>query len=670
MEDDTTLCIEGRIAGCFTYENGVCKFPFKTKDESMIRVSDPDKILPSYSITINYVLTVDKEFVVIDCLHAIKVPKTNPLTYTKLRAHLSKYTTFTTKRLSSVFKGRAKDKYSTEKEMVEHIDDESIRTSVLHLFDRHFQPDDYYFVASYLRGPELLDKNTEQLQQLCGLIICKPTLCCFLSSFVELEAARGIDDMSYETLLRYCRLMRNDDDIAFSDSFKSSLTIYQRWRKEVVSFGATIHKLLDDEDNTSISYLLDQELVYELSDDSYCLIATHKYGDGVIASCVRTLLERVSGEVEKIVDQFSYKPDSMPLLLIQHCGLNHYLILQYLVQEWEDDSDYPDVLIITENSYHAHMFETHTEIPVKIYCEGSPPEVGRKVGLLILEHAHLWDSLCIGRLLHSVKDRWETMNIIMTGDSREMAVFPGRGSGAIFSDLYSSHLFPIMYINDLPIQPTVVTSDLLPLLQKGGRSNSWERMYSNLNRMSMSEFTGKKHMLQLLRMIRRGDRKSVRVLCSNIEQKQKLYKLIRKEVWCEKEWKSNHYYANEAVYSSRLKLSLHAQKVQRIERIHKKGICEVSYINKQQEFPCETHCNNFTDSVFLTDFSTEESFQIPLRYNEGLFPATVDVYSRIQTYTHADILYVMIDRTTPWRVLYTAIVKTTTRICLVYPDDC
>lgn len=671
-----SIRVAGSVAGVYRFCDGSISFPFKVKSEGdVLQLQDPDRLLPSYSVTIDYILDVSvPEHNVIVCRSAKRKRKTLPLNYSKMRWDIGEYSRFGGKRLTAVFKGKAKQRYNTMQQMLEDVCDEDIRNTLYRLYDRHFQPEEYYFVACYLQGPDLLEKGSSALKKLQNMLLFKPSLCCFLSSFIELEAARGVYDMSIESLRRFASLTGKQEELAFSADFEASLNVYMQWMHETTTFGLTKHKLPSSDSN--IDYLLEQKLVQPLSDGSYCLFADWTYGDGAIARAVSTLLERVPVDERRkqVIDEFSYEPHSMPLLLLQHYGLNHYACLKHIIQEWECNNTDSDIVVLSENTYHARLFEEQVGRPVRVYCQGTPPALSNRLGLLVIEQAQLWSSICLGRLLQSLEQRLYRLNIILSGDARQMPAFPGRGQGAAFSDLQRSSFFPIIYATESScLQPTVITAALMTLLKKGSRSQSWERAYNDLECMKLSDFINETHMKTLKKIINSSEdeMQCVRILCKNKRTKQQIYNEVRKNVWNESNWDSSTLHSNELIYSNKLKMCMQAHAIECIMYEKNRALITTAEYETKRKFSyCKLNNQNVTDSVFLKDAVTEETFKVNLRYSEGLYPATVDTYSRMQTCSHVDYLYLFIDSDTAWRVLYTALVQTRKKLCLVYPDEC
>lgn len=657
----------------------VVSISFKKKDKEVLDLKDVGKLLPSYACTIRYVLDIEIDSAeILNCISAERLPGTFPLKYNRMRRALSE-TKFSSSTLTLEFKGRGKDEYSNERELVEHIRNDSIRNCVLSLFDRHFQPPNYYFVACYLHGPELLSKTEEELKKLQNLLIYSPSLSCFLSRFVTDSAVRGVDDLRYSDAVRLSENLEKEEDLIKSEHFSVAVSLYQKLLSELKRFGTTDHYIEDTEQNNeALEYLIEHEYLKKLPrPNNYMLGFVAEYGDGAIYKCVKQLLERIPvNEQRRIsVDKYSYEPSYMPLLLIRHCASNHHETLKYIVEQWESDKDRlcRDVAVLCENLYHSTMLETKTKIPVTVYCEGNPPEIRSNVGLVIIERAHLWDSILLGRLLLYLKPRLGHLNIIMCGDDREMPICPRRGAGAVFSDLYNSKLFPVIYVNDSIPAPTVVdTPACLNLLLKGNRARIHERGYSDFQCMTLSEFMAHDQMQLLRSEIGRDERKAVRIICGTQEQQKELYEKVRTNVWKAKGgWKRNIYYANEAVYSSKLKQSLFAEATVSVFRTtNKGGSCSVEYRQDKNNFPCICAPTNYTKVLVLQEHNTKLQFLVPLHYEEGLQPATVQLYGQIQTYNYNDITYLLIDEDTSWRAIYSAAVKTTEKFCLVYPDDC
>lgn len=666
----TDMTLTGKISGLHRYENKIAVFPFTpTRGDqkgSILQFKDPLRLLPSYAVTITYVLTVDEEGSVTECVGGKRDANSVPLTYQKTRMIVRKYSGFGPKRLQEIFKGRGKDAYNNERQLVECIYDKSMRRVLLNLFDRHFQPEEYYFVGCFLKGPQLLEKTAQQLQQLQHLIVEQPTLCCFLSSMADCSAAQGLYDMTAAEVQRCCAIVNRDQEVAASDDFQNSVSVYQRWTQETLQYGATIHKLKDDED---VTYLLSQRLAHQLSDDCYCLLADWEYGEGAIARCVQALLERTTTPAT-VINDFDYDPSTTPLLLLQHFSLNYYDCLKQLVSMWDDAANTnPDVLVLCENRYHAQLIQRHSRLTAAVYYkdDSSPPVIKDTVGLLIIDHSHLWDSIRMGRLLRSLQARWHSMHLICCGESRGM---PAHGRAAVFSDLYSSKCAPVVYADEPPIAPLSISSGLLSVLQRGSNYGEWKHVFHDLHMMSMTTFLSESNMRNIKQYM--SERRSVRVLCRKQKVKQSLYEQLRESVWNHSgDWRSDLFFHREAVYSSKLRQSLHAEHLEIIIRKrNRNGVYIKMYNSKSVNFPCELSGSNYTNSLILMDYSTGESFKLPLCYSEGIYPATVDLYSRIHSFTHTDRLYVVIDRKTSWRLLYSAITMPAERLTLIYPDSC
>jgi len=649
---------------------------FQKRSKELMELKDVGRMLCSYACIVQHTLDYDVETgEILNVVTAARLDRTFPLKYCRMRRALNQ-TKFGVQALTREFKGRGKDEYINDTELVQHVRNRSIMKCLLGLFDRAFQPESYYFVACYLRGPQLLEKTEEELKQLSNCLIYSPSMCCFLSNYVTDTAAADVEDLRYADAVRLARNFDKDQDVVESEAFAAAVSLYQQLLSEKKRFGASVHTVA--EDGEAVQYLCEQRLLVKLPGqrNKYMLGAIAEYGDGAVAEAVSQILERVPMDERSrtAVDEFSYEPDSMPLLLIRSCGTNHHALLRRLMKSWQDVEDRlcKDVVLVCENVYaSSSKLVQDTDTAVHVYREGSPPVLGDRVGLLIIEAVHLWDSVLLGRLLLSLKSRWDSLHFIIAGDDREMPVYAGRGAGSLFSDLYRSKLLPVVYVTDPLPAPAAVPSTAMELLLKGNRSRSFERSYGCFNRMTYSQFMSQTQQQQLQYEIAGSARKAVRIVCGSRERRLELYNMLRLNVWKPgTEYRCNIYNVNEAVYSSKLKQSLFAEAViMAVQTQNRSGVCSVSYKRCREKFPCVSSPTNVTKKLVLQDRATGLEFLTPIRYEEGLHPATVHLYSQSQAYNSNDITYLVIDRDTPWRVLYTAAVKTTQKLCLVYPDD-
>lgn len=646
---------------------------FKKQDKSEIKLRDTCRMLPAYACTVKYKLDIDRESGdILNCVFAEKMKGTTPLKVARVRSVL-RTTNFSPQTLSRQFKGRGRDEYNNERQLVEHISNAQLKKCLLILFDRHFQPDSYYFVGCYLTGPELLDKNEAELKKLTNLLAQSPSSACFLSRYVTESAVVGVNDLSYSAAIRLSENIDKDKELIRSSFFPKAVTLYQRCLSERKKFGFTMHIIPKEQQDEGFSYLLSQQLIVAIdeSDNTYMLGFVSEFGDGAIADCMEQLLERVPEDERRrtAISTYSYEPSCMPVLLIRHCGSNHYDTLKALIEDWEADKDrlHRGVCVLCESTYYAARFENEVDMPALVYRQGSPPNVDSSVGLVIIERCHLWDSVLLGRLLLSLKTRWDNLNFIFAGDDREMPV--SIGAGSIFTDLYQSKLFPVIYETAVAAKPTVITTALNELLLRGGLCSAEERAYGDLVSMTQSQWKNTE-MQNLRSKILAGC--AVRLLCDSQQQKLEIYDVLRREVWgCAEGWKSNFFYFNEAVYSCKLMQSLFAAEVLFISKSwNKAGVCHVKYERSSKNFPCRSHPTEFTTAMMLKDHFTQLMVPVSLSYEEGLYPSTVHLYSQSQSYCYNDISYLFIDRNTAWRVIYTTLVKTTQRLILVYPDDC
>lgn len=667
MEESSIL--KGSIIQPYSVEQGVCRFLFQAKDGERYSLSDPERCMPAYSVALQYTIEIsgDRQ-AVLSCLAAVRPVATFPLPYSKLRTALTKKASFGSKRLSAVFKGRNKGCYPNAAAMIEYIDDVAVRNTALRLFDRHFQPTEYYVVACYLNGPQLLEKSQEELQQLQTFVLTRPSLCCFLSCAATpalMAAVRGIHDMSLASLQRCCKglKLKEELELANSPDFQASLAIYQRWQKEVALFGSTQHKLQEGESEADLDYLMEKSLVHRLPSGQqqqqyYCLLPAHRLGDGAVAHYIQTQLSSEQRQ-RRIITEFTYTPKEMPLLLVRHCGSNYYDALKQLIRSWrldaagEGSSSYR---VYCPTLYHAQQFEANTGFTAAVYQGEEEEEEEQEVGLLVLDRLHLWDAKAVGPLLKPGRC------VMACGDDREMPVHASQGSGALFSDLYRSGLLPLLRVER---EPPGLSEALTELLLKGSRLRSSERVYTDIPRMSLDEFwaTGKQ-----LKMWIRSQEKSLRILVRKPEQRSELYSKLRELVWEEKEYNSNHFYCGEVVYCRRLSRSLQAYSLRTISRFRDcRGVCQVTYSLSSTDFPARlSPQQQVTDRLILRDSSTGECYESPLCYSDGLQPASVDLYSRCQTASHTDILFVVLDRDTPWRLLYSALLQASHHCCLLY----
>lgn len=374
-------------------------------------------------------------------------------------------------------------------------------------------------------------------------------------------------------------------------------------------------------------------------------------------------LERLTPEQRerRVITEFSYDAVSTPFLLVRSCGSNYYNIVKQLVRSWKlasmASSDSSECQVYCPSLYHAQQFETQTNLPACVYAEGQPPELEEGVGLVVLDRLHLWDSLCVGKLLTSLPAHTP---LLVIGDDREMVVC------AIFSDLYRSGLFPVLYVSEPPLS---LSSDLARLLMR--RTQPWQRVYSDLQRMSLEEFFQQGE--ELKKWIRR-EKKSVRLFVSQPEQRLQLYQRLRAVVWdCpDSELVTTRFYYNEAVYCRRLRRCLQAAEVRLLYyRRDRQHICQASYSSSATYFPASLSHQQVTNGLLLQDSQTGECYDSPLCYSDGLTPASVELYSRLSSSSHCDMLYVLIQRDTPWKLLYTALLRVTSHnnFCLLYDPD-